>query len=219
MAPRTLGAGVSRAFDRIAGESEELAREYEPLAAALERVYASGVIAINDEQSAVQDDQAEDADYKRPFVDVEDNDRLDAYGTDDFAGAPGRLQERLRRNRREVQAINNELSLVIEEDHGRLLNFGDIEAWGLNELLRRDVLRGCYDTILAPHHGTQVPGKRMSTAFPSSTQVIAQNGERHLTRMKALALGAHTWRLISTAVEGTAVIYPRCHCFLHGPGR
>ncbi|MDF9277949.1 MBL fold metallo-hydrolase [Arthrobacter sp. EH-1B-1] len=209
--PRELEARVSNAFARVAKEAEDLAKEYEPLRRALDWANNSPFFMDDDEE------QANDLlDEFNPVVDEDvalpgDYDLFDSYAVDGFADAPDGLRERLQKNRRDVQRINNELSLVVEEVHGRFLNLGDIQKWGLNELIRRRAMQECYDTILAPHHGTQAPGVRTASDFPWSRLVIAQNGAGHHPRLRK-ELSAHTHKLISTADSGSVTIRGRYHC-------
>ena len=199
--PPELGPKVSKVFDEVAHESEELSQEYEPLRRALDWAYGSQFLADDPEETNdVNDEWAPDIQEDDEVVD--EVDLLGSYGDDDFADAPHGLRERLQNNRRDVQRLNNELSLVVGEDDRRLLNFGDVQGWGLNELLRGGDLERCYETILAPHHGTQIPGKRTFCDFPFSREIIAQNGPGHRPRLKAI-LGSRTHGLISTADVGT----------------
>lgn len=213
--PRTLTANVSKEFGRVAKESQDLANMYEPLARALEWTYESQMFTDDERENDLHGDDnsavGEDAPHLAGY------DLFDAYGAADFADAPADLQKRLLKNRADVQNINNELSRVVEEAHGRLLNLGDVQGWGLNELIRRDSMRGCYGTILAPHHGTQVPGVRTSPYFPWSDRVIAQNGPRHRVRRKEKERSAHTQELISTADSGTLIFRLQWHWSCYCP--
>lgn len=202
--PRVLPANVSSAFDRIAKESEHLAKEYEPLGRALDWAFESQFFMDDERVNDITDDDRFAVGKDLPHH-IE-YDLLDEYGAEDFADAPADLRKRLRKNRAEVQNINNELSLVVEETKGRLLNLGDVQGWGLNKVIRSDEMRRSYCTILAPHHGTQVPGVRTSLRFPWSVRVIAQNGPRHRARLKEQELSAHTGKLLSTADAGTITL-------------
>ncbi|MFJ3473395.1 MBL fold metallo-hydrolase [Microbacterium maritypicum] len=83
----------------------------------------------------------------------------------------------------ELRKYTNMLSVV--HTSKTFANFGDCEKTGLNALLRahRDGplrLEPVYDIILAPHHGTQIPGVRTSRYFPTAMRAIVnQNGESH----------------------------------------
>lgn len=88
---------------------------------------------------------------------------------------------------RELQALNNSLSLVISDDASELLAFGDIEKWGLRQLLLMGGLPRNVDIVLAPHHGTQVPGVRVRDRFPRSARTVAQRGKAH--EQKAISKG------------------------------
>ena len=217
--PEELGASVSLAFNRIAKESEDLAQAYEPLGRALDWAKESWVNGDGTSQTdETSDGSTAPVDEDVPLFtedeiapEFDDDDLLDSYGTDNFADAPDELRERLRKNRRDVQRINNELSLVLEETHGRLLNLGDIQKWGLNALLRSGATQQCYDVILAPHHGTQASGKLTSNKFPWSRRVVAQNGAGHRPRLKKKFLSARTLQLTNTADVGSVAISAKYH--------
>lgn len=203
--PRRLEARVSKIFERVAKESEDLAEEYEPLGRAL--AWANESRFFPEEEVGGESPILEDYDEEVPLPD--DLELLDTYGVDDFIDAPPELRERLRKNRGDVQGLNNELSLVVKEVHGRFLSLGDIQGWGINELIRRDVMQKCYDMILAPHHGTQAPGVRTLPDFPWSRLVVAQNGPSHHGNLRLKALSAHTNQLLSTADTGSMTTFGR----------
>jgi len=86
--------------------------------------------------------------------------------------------------RAKLSSYANMLSVVHSSES--VINFGDCEGAGLNALLRlqptdKDLKSG-YDVILAPHHGTQIPGVRTRSQFPVARWcLVSQNGPKHLT--------------------------------------
>lgn len=89
----------------------------------------------------------------------------------------------IERIRARLSAYANMLSVVHSTEN--FINFGDCEKAGLNALLRLQKteadLRSSYEIILAPHHGTQIPGTRTRSHFPRARRyLVSQNGPRHL---------------------------------------
>lgn len=206
--PRSLEARVSRVFERVAKESEELAGEYAPLGRALTWANESRFFP---EEDRVYEELPNLEGYEEEIPVPDEFQMLDSYGDGNFIDAPAELRDRLRKNRADVQRLNNELSLVVEEVHGRFLSLGDIQGWGINELIRRDIMQDCYDTILAPHHGTQVPGVRTLPHFPWSRLVVAQNGPSHQGNLRVQELNAHTGQVLSTARSGSVTTFGKFH--------
>ncbi|MBT2474042.1 MBL fold metallo-hydrolase, partial [Microbacterium sp. ISL-103] len=77
--------------------------------------------------------------------------------------------ERLTRIAAALPAYANLLSVVHSTD--TIINFGDCEKAGLNALLRLQAsptpdLKSAYELVIAPHHGTPIPGVRTREVFP-----------------------------------------------------
>ncbi|SJM57966.1 hypothetical protein FM101_05150 [Arthrobacter rhombi] len=98
-----------------------------------------------------------------------------------------------------VRKYNNALSLVVSNCTGTFLNFGDCEGASLNKLLQLGICPGLtpHDTIrplvlLAPHHGTQKPGKTFESLFPDANDIVLQNGVQHSQKLRSKRLFYNT---------------------------
>lgn len=218
--PSELPSSVSKVFADAATDTEWLASQYPPLRKALDWAYKSSWMlsdedagpaferteeAVDEEDSPsgleldeLPKDELADWFDERTEVAADEthnplNDSIidpETFMNDDFVDAPSGIRGKLISNRRKVQQLNNELSLVVREENMQFLSLGDLQKWGLNELLRRGWLkRGLgedsgYEVVLAPHHGTQAPGSTFIGTFPKSWLMVAQNGPEHLKRLK-----------------------------------
>lgn len=90
---------------------------------------------------------------------------------------PNSWHERYRTTLRSIRAANNDLSLVLASQRGRLIAFGDIGGKALSAALsiansKQRSLPDSYDVILAPHHGSH----RYLQGMPSAKYCISQGG-------------------------------------------
>lgn len=125
---------------------------------------------------------------------------IDPEHTDtEFTATPAAFKKRLKNLSQRMSALDNALSLVVTTDNGCFINFGDIEGDALEALLRADRVRGAYDVMFAPHHGTHATPDK----FPSAWVCISQNGVEH-HRKNHLHRSTHinTGRCISTWDRG-----------------
>lgn len=211
--PSDLPPGTSTRFDRVAREGRALADLFPPLADALEQAYRwAGVDSGDDEAARFEDvrlgeDVAFEDDSYDPGGEVDGDSLLDDLQWPDSvsSGLSTELADRLRRNMRDAQSLNNELSLVLHTVNGGFISFGDIQGWGSAALLRLPGIRDCYSIALAPHHGTCIPGPRSQALFPWSRLLIAQNGVEHEPRLKRSFLESKCFHLASTAASGSLI--------------
>lgn len=94
---------------------------------------------------------------------------------------PTQWHERYKRTLTKIRAANNNLSLVLAAESGRLIAFGDIGGVALTTVLRNHsapvhgTLPDRYDVLLAPHHGTHT----YPTGMPTANWCVAQGGADH----------------------------------------
>ncbi|QEP08302.1 hypothetical protein F0M17_14190 [Glutamicibacter sp. ZJUTW] len=233
--PKELPNSVSKVFTDAANRTAELAEQYPPLKRALDWAYESPWMLPDEDAGSVfarfeGDDEVFES---RPALELDDlpkdtaDESYDLFGDattgpqifigNDFAGAPANIRNELISNRRRVQRLNNELSLVIRDENMQFLSFGDLQKWGLNQLLRQGGLKNAsgkdqvYSVVLAPHHGTQAPGSTFIKYFPKTQLMIAQNGREHLKRLKwQKFLGGIVGKIESTAEIGTISFCLHC---------
>lgn len=121
-----------------------------------------------------------------------------------------------------LRYYNNAFSLVHDAIHedgtGKFINFGDCQGPGLNSLLRLQCqpnglsLASSYERLLAPHHGTISPAKRIAQHFPQATaSVVAQNGAKHYknqdtTFLKSLSQGGQRAILVNNTFKAKSSI-------------
>ncbi len=190
--PRRVDDEWSKAFATVRKRVQRLADENTDLRAALERAFDApepdwDPLELDgrdgEEDIRFSDDLLSDVKFDDVSI-LED--AATPHKEDGDEGPLGQVY-------RELQALNNSLSLVIGDDAGELLAFGDIEKWGLRRLLLMGGLPGAVDIVLAPHHGTQVPGVSVRRRFPRSARTIAQRGHKHEQKAKEKGYDA-IWR-------------------------
>lgn len=76
---------------------------------------------------------------------------------------------------RQIRRANNDLSLVLASESGKLICFGDIGGKAPEEVLL-SLSNLSFDVMLAPHHGTHA----LPDNVPSVRWCISQGGKRHL---------------------------------------
>jgi len=181
--PADVDKGWSKKFATVSAEVEKLAADNPYLRDALERAFSES----EPEWDALDtngDDQSHEAWFGGNNYDLDelpDDERSDEGQADD-APAPdeeGETRDELTAVYKDLQALNNSLSLVISDCADELVAFGDIEKWGLRRLLLSGGMPDYAIVVLAPHHGTQVPGTSVRELFPISVVTVAQRGSQH----------------------------------------
>lgn len=95
---------------------------------------------------------------------------------------PGGFAETYRRVLRRIRAANNDLSLVLASERGKLVAFGDISGPALRQVLTSPGLKGKhFDVMLLPHHGTHP----LPSGMPAARWCVAQGGVHHVPRWQA----------------------------------
>lgn len=105
---------------------------------------------------------------------------------------PEEWHERYKRVLNKIRSANNDLSLVLAAESGRLIAFGDIGGSALTTLLQilhgraNRTLPDKYDVLLVPHHGSHIyrPG------MPYATWCVAQSGRDHYPKWQTNHPGA-----------------------------
>ena len=85
---------------------------------------------------------------------------------------PAARAEAFRKLANRVRRLNNYYSLVLEEDTGQVINFGDTEKGALKTIVSSQATRSHYPVMLAPHHGTV----KVPTGFARADWCVAQGG-------------------------------------------
>ena len=205
--PREVDKKWSKDFATVSAKVEQLAANSPDLREALERAFSESEPEWDDLDN-VGDDQGHEEwsdGNNYDFDELPDDDRSDDGGQADDAPAPDEESETtadLTAVYKDLQSLNNSLSLVISDCADELVAFGDIEKWGLRRLLLSGGMPRRAMVVLAPHHGTQVPGTSVRKFFPKSAVTIAQCGSQH--ERKASDKGYdHIWRKMTNQLHST----------------
>lgn len=217
--PTEVSGTWSTLFERVRREVAEAAEKWPDLRRALRDAFA----AVEETPLEVDDD-FDDFEGRLTDIPEEADGESDAWAgsrvTKDtipeaneaeptFSAAPDELRDKMPGLYRDLQRLNNSLSLVISDDEHELLAMGDVEGWGLRRLLlTNDFSNRGFHTILAPHHGTVAPKPAEAPLFPFSGTTVAQTGAEREKGREAW-LHRATFRVHSTYLDGDYVTHPR----------
>lgn len=205
----------SKKFATVSAKVEKLAADNPDLRDALERAFSESEPEWDslDNNGEDQSHEAWSDGNNYDFDELPDDERSDGEGQADDAPAPDEESETtddLTAVYKDLQALNNSLSLVISDCADELVAFGDIEKWGLRRLLLSGGMPEFAIVVLAPHHGTQVPGESVRKLFPKSAVTVAQRGSQHERKASDKGYdriwGSRTEQLHSTHSHGDYVI-------------